>query len=289
MEQQSADGMRQGMSRRAFMASAAVSALGLYGLQTSPSHAQVKRMPYSVSTVMYKGLSMPQILEQIAKTGCEAVDIWGGQWIDHLEWVEQIGPQKLAELLEQHALKLYSFSIYLTPQRRRLEYLELLKKCGGQVAVLDSEEPNLDKTLENLKPLVEKAEQLDVKLAVENHAGQTLESIDDFARFVEQAKSPALGMALAPYHVMSRDESVARAVEVIGEKLFFFYAWQHAEGMHELPGDGALDFVPIIQALKKNEFPYYLNIFCHTSAPPAEMTAAVIKARQYLYNCQQQQ
>ena len=155
-------------------------------------------MPYSLSTVMYKGLPMPEILEQIAKTGCQAVDIWGGQWTDHLEWVEQVGPKKLAELLKQYSLKLYSFSIYLTPQKRQLEYLELLKQCGGQVAVFDVDEPNLDKALENLEPLVDRAEELGVQLAVENHGGQTLESIADFARFVEHVDSPARGMALAP-------------------------------------------------------------------------------------------
>ena len=230
---------------------------------------------------------MQEILEQIAKTGCQAVDIWGGQWTDHLEWVEQVGPKKLAELLKQYSLKLYSFSIYLTPQKRQLEYLELLKQCGGQVAVFDVDEPNLDKALENLEPLVDRAEELGVQLAVENHGGQTLESIADFARFVERADSPALGMALAPYHVMANNESVAQAVKVIGDKLFFFYAWQHAEGMHELPGDGALDFGPVVRALSKSKNLDYLNIFCHTKAPPAERTPAVIEARQYLHRCQQ--
>lgn len=94
--------------------------------------------------------------------------------------------------------------------------------------------------------------------------------------------SPALGIALAPFHVMGNGESVPEAIEAIGPKLLFFYAWQRAAGMAELPGDGTLDFAPVLRALRQVGYTGYVNIFTHTHAPKDEMTQAVIRAREYL-------
>ena len=243
---------------------------------------------FSVSTIMYHDSPFEVAIEEIAKTGCHAVDLWeasAGYPTNHMQWVDKNRPEMLREFVENFGLKLWSFSIYWSPGDKRLERLQWLADAGGEVAVLGggagADQP-VEAGIQGLRPLVEKAEDLGVKVAGENHGGSSLNSIASMREFVGLAQSPALGIALAPYHVMGADEPVTEAVEAIGEKLFFFYAWQRAPGMAELPGDGTLDFVPVLRALREVDYEGYVNIFTHTHVPRDEMTSAVIESRQYL-------
>ncbi|MFQ6132930.1 MAG: sugar phosphate isomerase/epimerase family protein [Armatimonadota bacterium] len=283
--------MRENMTRRAFLRSAAVG-----GAMASLASAKVPAQEaeeepafrFGMSTCMYHNSPLEVAIEEIAKTGCEAVDVWeerAATRVNHMAWVEQNGPDKLRELVEDAGLKLWAFSIYRTAGDKRLERLEWLKEAGGEVAVLGGGARRgqpVQAGIDALAPLVERAEELGLKIAGENHGGTSLNTIASMREFVSLAKSPALGMALAPYHVMGAGEPVPEAVQAVGEKLFFFYAWQRAPGMRELPGDNTLDFLPVLRALRQVNYPGYVNIFTHASAPKEEMTQAVIASREYL-------
>ena len=242
---------------------------------------------FSVSTSMYPDSSFEATIDEIAKTGAEAVDLWEtpSNPVNHMDWVWKRRPWMLKEYLGNCGLKLFAFSIYWSPGNELEERLEWLAEAEGQVAVLGggagAEQP-VSAGVDRLRSLVMKAETLGIRIAGENHGGSSLNSIASMQEFAQLATSPALGIALAPYHVMGNNESVAEAVEAIGEKLFFFYAWQQAAGLAELPGDGTLDFAPVLRAVRTVGYTGYLNIFTHTHAPRDEMTAAVIRAREYL-------
>ena len=47
------------------------------------------------------------------------------------------------------------------------------------------------------------------------------------------------------------------------KQLLFFYAWQHGEGMKQLPGIGPTDFVPWLAALARAGYAEYVNPFMH--------------------------
>lgn len=76
--------------------------------------------------------------------------------------------------------------------------------------------------------------------------------------------------------------SVEEAIGICGKKLFFFYAWQHAEGTGQLPGHGPTDFTPWLSALAKAGYEGYLNAFMHGDLAPDAMAAALAKSRDYL-------
>jgi len=245
------------------------------------------KFAFSVSTSMYPDSSFETTIDEIAKTAVEAVDLWEtpSYPVNHMDWVWMRRSWMLKEYLGNCGLKLFAFSIYWSPGNRLIERLEWLAEAGGQVAVLGggaAPDQPVAAGVERLQPLAERAEKLGIKIAGENHGGSSLNSIASMREFCQLATSPALGIALAPFHVMGNNESVAEAVETIGSKLFFFYAWQRAPELGELPGDGTLDFGPVLRALGQVNYQGYLNIFTHTHVPKDEMTAAVIKARQYL-------
>jgi sugar phosphate isomerase/epimerase len=242
---------------------------------------------FSVSTSMYPDSSFEVAIDEIIKTGAQAVDLWDtpSYPVNCMDWVWKRRPWMLKEYLANCGLKLFAFSIYWSPWNALDERLEWLAEAGGDVAVLGGGAAQGRPVVEGLKPLLplaKRAEALGIRIAGENHGGSSLNTIAELREFAALAESPALGVALAPYHVMGNNESVAEAVEVVGRKLFFFYAWQRAPGMAELPGDGTLDFAPVLRALDEVGYTRYLNLFTHTHAPKDEMTAAVIGAREYL-------
>lgn len=94
--------------------------------------------------------------------------------------------------------------------------------------------------------------------------------------------SKHLGIALAPYHVQGNRASAEEAIRLCGRQLFYFYAWQKADGFGQLPGHGPADFAPWLRALAAIPYRGYVNPFMHGDAEAEVMAHALAKARDYL-------
>jgi len=249
-------------------------------------------MRLSCSSINFMSLPIEQACERIAAIGFEAIDVWSGHaGCPHLDDVlDRLGPEGLNDVLAKNNLKLYAFSVYAGGYRR---YAELLGKCGGGVAIHGSAGPcdpseltsRMKAFLEALKPEIELAEKYNSYVAVENHGHALVDSLDSFKAFVDLNTHPRLGIALAPYHVQGLNQSVEEAIATIGKQLFYFYAWQHAPGLGQLPGHGPTDFTPWIAALAKADYQWYVNPFMHGEPEPDEMSKALAKSCDYLKEC----
>lgn len=284
---------RQFLSRVAGGAMAGVAAGGLLASGgTAPAAEERWNMRLSCSSINFSSLPIEKACERIAALGFEAIDVWSAHaGCPHLDDVlDRLGPEGLKDLLAKNKLKLYAFSVYRGGYPR---YAELLGKCGGGVAIRGSARPcdpkdlvpRMKAFLEGLKPEIELAEKHDSYLAIENHGHAMLDSLDSFKAFTDLNKHARLGIALAPFHVQGLKESVEEAIAIAGEQLFFFYAWQRAPGLGELPGHGPTDFTPWIAALAKANYRWYVNPFMHHEPEPDEMSEALAKARDYLKEC----
>jgi sugar phosphate isomerase/epimerase len=78
-------------------------------------------------------------------------------------------------------------------------------------------------------------------------------------------------------------------IKVAGPQMKFFYAWQRQgkknPNSHQMPGIGAVDFTPWLQALADAKYSQYLSIFLHGHPAADEMEAKVSKSRDYLLKC----
>jgi len=250
------------------------------------------QMRLSCSSINYTKLSIEQACERIAALGFEAIDVWSAHaGCPHLDDVlNRLGAEGLKEILAKNKLKLYSFSVYAGGYAR---YAELLGKAGGGVAVHGSAGPcdpkelssRMKAYLEALKPEIELAEKYNSYVAVENHGHALLDSVDSFKAFADLNTSPRVGIALAPYHIQARKESVEEAILAAGKQLFFFYAWQHAPGTGQLPGIGPTDCAPWLAALAKVGYAWYVNPFMHHEPEPEAMSAALAQSCDYLKQC----
>jgi len=281
---------RQFLDNAACGAAAAVAAAHGLAAAGPVSAAQGKwKMRLSGSSINFSSLPIEDACGRLAALGFEAVDIWSAHaGCPHLDDVQKrLGADGLKAVLAKNKLKLYAFSVYAGGYPR---YAELLGKCGGGVAIRasagpckpDDLRPRMKAFLESLKREVELAEKHNSYLAIENHESALLDSIDSIKTFVELNKNPRLGIALAPYHVQALKQSVVDAILACGPQLLFFYAWQHAPGLGQLPGHGPTDFTPWIAALAKIDYRWYVNPFLHNEPKPDVTAAALAKSRDYL-------
>jgi sugar phosphate isomerase/epimerase len=252
------------------------------------------KMRLSTSSIQFGTLPVEKACERIASLGFEAIDFWPtgpvGLGCPHLEEIDKrLGPAGLQDLLAKNRLKLCALTCYFVGYPK---YAKLLGSLGGGVAVRDSRPGNpanlraeMKDFFERLKPEIELAEKYDSYLAIENHGNCLLGSHDAFKAFVEMNPSRRVGVALAPWHLQAAGISVTDVIATVGKQLFFFYAWQHAEGVSQLPGIGSTDCTPWLTALAKIGYPRYVNPFMHGHPQPTEMTAALATSRKYMMQC----
>jgi len=250
------------------------------------------RMRLSTSSIHFMQLPIEKACERIAGLGFEAIDIWSAHaGCPHLDDVaKRLGAEGLKEVLSKNKLKLFAFSVYKGGYER---YAELLGKAGGGVAVRGSAkacEPEemsarMREFMESVKPLVELAEKNNSQLAIENHGGALLNSLDSLKAFVDFNTSPRLGIALAPYHLQTIKASVPEAIGICGKQLLFFYAWQHYPEAQQLPGIGPTDMTGWIEALADIRYGGYVNPFMHGHPEVEVMAANLAKSRDYLKAC----
>jgi sugar phosphate isomerase/epimerase len=279
------------ISRRSFLSRSAMAAAACAaGGRLSAEPAETPwTMRLSTSSIHYSSLPIEQACQRIAALGFEAIDIWSPHaGCPHLDDAkDRLGPDALKRVLEQNRLKPYAWSVYSGGFRK---YADFIGAMGGGVAVRGStgRQPpeamaeHMKRFVESLEGELELAEKHDVHLAIENHSGQLLNSLDSLKAFMEFARHPRLGIALAPYHLQRIEASVEEAIAICGPRLLFFYAWQAQPGTQQLPGIGPTDFTPWLAALAKADYRWYVNPFMHGEPEPDEMTEALRKSRQYL-------
>lgn len=249
------------------------------------------RMRLATSSVMFADLPIEQVCLTVSRLGLEGVDIWSPfDRCTHLDDVEQrLGAEGLAELLLKHKLALAAFSVY---RQGFIRYAKFIRRFGGGIAVRGSQSgqvaagdlvPAMKAFFEKLKPEIDLAAECKARLAIENHGAALVNTIDSFKAFIDLNPAPDhVGIALAPYHLQAIKASIEQAIAISGAQLLFFYAWQNASGMAQLPGHGATDFAPWLDALAKINYPHHITIFMHGHPPAQEMEAAVARSRRWL-------
>lgn len=260
-------------------------------------------MKLATSSVMFEKMKIEEVCKISQKLELDALDIWGPfkyyeTKCDHLADIKKrLGGKGLRELMTKHKLEVAAFTLY--QNTRFADYWEMIRDYGGGVIVRSDRAKkskpedmtrNMKAFFEGLKPEIELAEKSNSVIAIENHWGGLLNPIDSFKAFVEHNPNPKrVGFAFAPWHLQGYKEPMTEFLKVTGPQIKFFYAWQRqGKGnptTHQLPGFGAVDFTPWLQALADAKYSRYLSIFLHRHPGPEETYPAVAKSRQYLLDC----
>jgi len=236
--------------------------------------------PIVISTWVYFWEPLEQVLRKIADAGYTNVEIWGDK--THLD--PRISPDitALKDLLNRLHLKVHSLhapfsdvDISSLDEEERENSLELIKKSmefcteveGGIVIIhpysteISGDDQSYlrakNKTKDSLYTLVTLAEELGIRLAVENLPGIGGWSfgieVSKLSKLVSKINNPHLGLCLDTGHVFVGRESVSLSKDVLacGKDLVALHI-QDTDGKkdrHWLPGEGIIDWARFLKDL----------------------------------------
>ena len=304
------------LSRRNFLHAVPTGAV-FAALATRSASAEPFRLRYVLSSALYGYLPVVEILPEVARAGCEAIDIWCQVHGNQREQIQAMGDDAFAALLKQHAVTLGVSTRYPLGPFRLQDEMSWVKKLGGKTLVCGSSGPKdpegaaaktaVKNFLEDMKPQVARAEELGVTLAIENHVGQAIYHPDSLRYFAEFNRSAHLGIAFAPHHLHRWADQIPTLLRDLGSRQIpFMYFQEYSEGMmakaskqiemQQLPGHGGrLDYRPIVKALRDLRYDGWVEIFMHPTPrgvpilpTTAGITAAVNQARAYVEKCLQE-
>ena len=302
------------LTRRDFLRSAglvAATVAAAPGLRAQS--AEPFRVRYVLASAMYGYAPLAEVLPEVAKTGSESIDIWCKVHGDQREQAAALGDEAFAVLLKQHGVKVGVSTRYPLGPLKLQDEMAWVRKHGGTTVVCGSTGPKnpsgaaakaaIAKFLEEMKPHAAKAEELGVRIAIENHSNQALHHPDSLRAFAELNKSPALGVAFAPHHLHEWAEQIPALLRELGARnLPFMYFQEHSEGilkkaskeeeLRQMAGRGKVDYRPIVKALRDIHFNGQVELFMHPTPrglpvmpTTAEVTALINESRAYVEKC----
>ena len=274
------------------------------------------KINYTLSSALYGEMPLSLILPEIARAGCQSIDIWRRRHGNQREQITEMGDAACQALLKKHNARIRVSTCYPLGPLGLQEEMQWLRQFGGEIIVTGSGRyPDKDpagvaaktqvKTmLEKLKPHVAKAEEMGITIALENHSNQLLYHPDALRYFAEYNKSPNLGVAFAPHHLHLFEDEIPSLIRDLGdENIPFMYFQEHSEGifkkvpkeieMQQLPGyGGGLDYRLVVNALRYISYSGLVEIFMHPVPrgipilpTVSEITAAINKSRDYIDQC----
>lgn len=244
------------------------------------------------STVLYGEQPLDRACAEIAGLGIRAVDLWHiPGWCEHLAGDEAA----VAATLKRHGLRLEAISGFGTPLGEVGRRLSTLAGLGGHALVMGSTPPTVSVAdfAEQIRPAVEQAADLGVRLAIENHGQATIDSISSMVELCERLPGDGLGIALAPIHLWNLGEDTSQAIRQLRDRIALMYLWDWGptavrnwkDPQEQFIGTGCIDFAPVVAALRETAYPRPLCVFAHGPEhwPPqrttAQLGAALARAR----------
>ena len=302
------------VTRREFLGAAAGAATTVLSARLAAAPAVVAdfRLRYVLSTNQYGTMPVADILPELKHTGCEGLDVWAGRWGNQREQIDALGHARFGALLTAHGARVATYTCMDVGFAKAEPHMRALKAFGGDLMVGgfggggpgakelrgDDLKRAIRAAVEKLQPAFARAGEIGVKLAIENHVNGLLETPDGVRWLADAVRDPHVGIAFAPFHLPQDAALLGRLVGELGERPFYFYAWQFGDGSgdlppaaqkRQLPGVGPLDFTPMLAALKRRRFSGWTSIFMHPTPrgtplhpTPQRVSAELNRAKAYV-------
>lgn len=276
---------------------------------------------YTAEILPYHDHPLEAALAELAKLGYSEVNLWSSAapLAHHVNPGDDVGAVK--SLLEKYRLKPCGLTMYGKNQAEMLERIDFAADLGIDTVIFDCEANYVDFVAKFLPPLVERAEQRSVRIAVENHLtvpfsadfesggneekrwDEGVDSLAQIKRLVTDIDHPNLGVCLAPPHLWVMGETISEAITFLAERkrLYYYYIWdvdrayrRGIDGLNFGPGekqlprvDGTLDHAVPLAALKRVGYTGAASIKCHgTHGWSLDYVSAQLKASDaYIRDC----
>ena len=150
---------------------------------------------YIISSCMYGTLPLNLILNEAKKLNIDHIDIWPRKHGNQREQIDQMGLDNFSELLNVNNVKLGSITRYdLGPFKLQNE-MKVCSKLGGNLLICAGQGPKglsgaklksaIKSFSEKMRPHVLAAEEKGIKIGIENHSGNLINSPDSLKWLLE--------------------------------------------------------------------------------------------------------
>ena len=235
----------------------------------------------SCASLIFSGHSRTETLAALAKLDIRWIDLWDVPHL-HAQHVNMLqdDPEQIRRELESFGIRPSALSIYTNDPVRLQAALPFAAGIGAPAVIFNSWGQNVAEFAAFLEPYAEQAARQNLIVAVENHTDNPIDSSDRMRELFRRVSAPNTGVALAPPHSIVVGEPVEDVIRYLGEKLVHFYLWDVApqnRGLawwrkywndypaEQFPGNGSLDFTPIITVLQEINHSRPLNFCLHGS------------------------
>jgi len=127
-------------------------------------------------------------------------------------------------------------------------------------------EPAARQFAESIRPILDRADQLNVNVGIECEPGLYLEYVAELREWIDRLAHPRLGANLDIGHSQVIGESIPDVVKLLNDRIWNM----HVEDIpgrkhyHMIPGQGTLDWQSLKRALEDIRYPNFLTVELYT-------------------------
>jgi sugar phosphate isomerase/epimerase len=198
-----------------------------------------------VNSVLFSGFDFETAAKHIALAGYDGVEISAIKGMcEHLEldrWREQSG--ELKRIVHDYGLELLSMEVAALDEDRLMKAFEAGADMGIPIINVGSGgktgvEDDLQRSIETLERLSQKAESFGVTLCVKAHVGASIHNTPTTLTAMERIPSPAFGIDMDPSHIHRGNEEPDMAITQVISRVKHIHI-RDCKGRNLGPGDPA--------------------------------------------------
>jgi sugar phosphate isomerase/epimerase len=121
----------------------------------------------------------------------------------------------------------------------------------------------LDRAIRILEQLLPAAEELDMLVCLENHAGNTFETLEDYRRMCDAISSPRVGICMDTGHFDASAVDMDNLIDTLGERVVHLHVKENrGRGRQDFTrfGEGTTDNHHIIQRMVERGYSGYITV-----------------------------
>lgn len=244
-------------------------------------------MKYSMCSAMTKERSLENVLELAHSLNLNGVEIWVGHIEQYLEKGNTL--HDLARLLESLHLSCVGISPYLDfiDEEKQNSTQDMVETCLGYCVALhcpmirvflgykgsaEVSEKEWKYCVQTLKDAAKKAEAANVTLAIETHNDQPSDSAEKLLSLLDAVGSSAVQVLFDGVNMVSTGQKMMDVYVPLKDHVIHVHMKNKdlANDRFMAVGEGDLDFIPVIRALKNDGYDGYIS-FEYSVEDPEEI------------------
>lgn len=231
---------------------------------------------YAYDALVYSGEPIQRSIERVAKFGYDAIEMLGEP--------DQFDTAEVNRLCNANGIKVSSICSIFTPERDmihpdvkvRTQALDYVKSVLDFAAELDAHKVIISTTacnkttpiveieketqwaVENVRKAADYAAKNDITLCLESwnrYETYMADSLEKVSKLCKRIDRPNVGVMGDTFHMNIEEADMAGSLRKYAEQLVHMH---FADSNRAAPGQGHIDFVPIVQALKEINYDGYI-------------------------------